>query len=82
MTVREDLATGVEALYVVTGQLGAEPARLARAAAADYLDGAGMVVVEAPVTGPAGTGPDLRVGSRRPAGPPRPGGSGRLGRAA
>jgi len=70
VTVREDLATGVEALYVVTGQPGAEPARLARAAAADYLDGAGMVVVEAPVA----AGPDPRAGSSRPAGPARPGG--------
>jgi len=74
VTVREDLATGVDALYVVTGRPGAAPARLAQAAAADYLDGAGMVVVEAPVTGPAAAGEDLRVGSGRPAGPARPGG--------
>jgi hypothetical protein len=57
ITVREDLATGVDALYIVAGQLGTEPARLARAVAADYLDGAGMVVVEAPVAGPGPDGP-------------------------
>ncbi len=52
VTVREDLATGVDALYVVTAQCGTDPARLAREVAADYLDGAGMVVVEAPLRAP------------------------------
>jgi hypothetical protein len=51
VTVREDLATGVDALYVVTAQAGADPGQLARTAAEDYLDGAGMVVVEAPLRG-------------------------------
>ena len=52
VTVREDLATGVDALYAVTAQCGTDPARLAREVAADYLDGAGMVVVEAPLRAP------------------------------
>ena len=67
ITVRQDLATGVDALHVVTGQVGTEPARLARAVAAARLDGAGMVVVEAPLSGPVPAGPD------RPATPGRPG---------
>jgi hypothetical protein len=43
----------VDGLYAVTDQPGSDPARLARAVAADYLDGAGMVVVEAPLAAPS-----------------------------
>ena len=84
VTVREDLATGTDALHVVTGLPGTDPVELARTVAADYLDGAGMVVVEAPVRAPRpaapggpvpGGGPVPRrwagrgPGAARPAGP-------------
>ena len=63
VTVREDLATGTDALHVVTGLPGTDPVELARTVAADYLDGAGMVVVEAPVRAPAApAGPSPAVG--------------------
>ena len=65
VTVREDLATGTDALHVVTGLPGTDPVELARTVAADYLDGAGMVVVEAPVRAPrpaAPGGPSPAVG--------------------
>lgn len=74
VTVREDLATGVDALYAVTAQCGTDPARLAREVAADYLDGAGMVVVEAPLRPRPAGGPPATL----PAGPPgAPAGPGR-----
>ncbi|MFL6129077.1 MAG: hypothetical protein ACJ73E_08420 [Mycobacteriales bacterium] len=57
VTVREDLATGIDALHVVTTGPGDDPPGLAQRVAADYLDGAGMVVVEAPLAGPAPAGP-------------------------
>ena len=56
VTVREDLATGVDGLYAVGCRPGTDPVRLARAVAADYLDGAGMVVVEAPLCAPPAPG--------------------------
>jgi len=57
VTVQEDLATGVDALVVLAPErTGEPPARLAAAVAADYLDGAGMVVVETPLAGPVPTG--------------------------
>ncbi|HZB47990.1 MAG TPA: hypothetical protein VE547_02750, partial [Mycobacteriales bacterium] len=65
VTVREDLATGVDALYAVTAQGGADPARLARQVAADYLDGAGMVVVEAPLRLRPGAGAEPGGGAGR-----------------
>lgn len=69
VTVRADPATGVEALHAVVARPGVDPVRLARAVAAEHLDGAGMVVVEVPVlpgrpVGPRAATPGGPAGAR------------------